>query len=237
MIDFKHYFSGLLVTIMIGCITPLQDKKKDNTMRKPKNELSQKIINNVFGEYFYYPVYDNTLDNLWNSQGNIPDKFQEIIRDDDEYILSRLIACEVLYKQDLLYLHAAGVDNVAQIYCKALEKDITQLANSWGLLYDHDDAGPLGTNLLMTETFANRYLIPLLQNEELRINYDGSEEATFGNDYQYRVKDFAAYYLHKINNIPIHFHRDHGMRDAEIAKFKIKLEEYLSGNAKSTDKK
>ena len=45
---------------------------------------------------------------------------------------------------------------------------------------------------------------------------DGSKEATVGNGYQYRVKDFAAFYIAKIIDTPIAFHRDPADRDAAI---------------------
>jgi hypothetical protein len=53
--------------------------------------------------------------------------------------------------------------------------------------------------------------------------YEGSREAITGNKLQLRVKDFAAYYLGKIENLAIPLQPTHAARDAEIEKLKHRL--------------
>ena len=62
-------------------------------------------------------------------------------------------------------------------------------------------------------------LLNLLENEK-RVYYAGSEEATLGHHYGYRVKDLAAYYISKIRNIPLELDEDPGKRDEAIGRLK-----------------
>ncbi|MCB9230096.1 MAG: hypothetical protein H6581_00410 [Bacteroidia bacterium] len=191
-------------------------------MTAQAKQLEEKLLERSFGPYFYYPPYEATLSNIWNSQSG-PAVLQELIRSDEAATLARLIACETLYATDLLYLQEAGVDHVAEIYCKALSEDVTGMANSWGLLWENDDLGPQGKRLRMCAQSANPFLLPLLDDDRVRTNYQGSEEATLGNLAGYRVKDFAAFYLSKINRIPLEYHREVAERDAAIEVLREKV--------------
>jgi hypothetical protein len=66
-------------------------------------------------------------------------------------------------------------------------------------------------------------LVRLLDNTGAPLTYAGSKEATVGNAYGYRIKDFAAYYLGRIRRIPVSFHSDVAERDQEIARLRQKL--------------
>jgi hypothetical protein len=114
------------------------------------------------------------------------------------------------------------IDRVAAIYTDALVNNTTGMANSWGLLYEHNDEGPIGIMLVMLGEEAIPELVKLLDNETIH-PYHGSEEATVGDDYQFRVKDFAAYYICRIKNIEAVYHETHADRNTEIEKLKILL--------------
>jgi len=81
---------------------------------------------------------------------------------------------------------------------------------------------PLGKQLLLFGDAYTPYLLKLLGNEG-RILYIGSQDATIGNAYQYRVKDIAAYYIAKIKNIPLAFYEEFEKRDREIEQLGKKL--------------
>jgi len=66
------------------------------------------------------------------------------------------------------------------------------MANSWALLWEVRDEGPLGIRLLMVGDDAIPALRPLLADERESMRYLGSEEATVGNELHYRIKDYAA---------------------------------------------
>jgi hypothetical protein len=113
---------------------------------------------------------------------------------------------------------------VAEVYAEALAKNYAGHANVWGLLWENDQPGPVGVRFLMLGEAAVPALRGLLDNETLVDWYAGSEEATIGNAAQYRVKDFAAYYLGDLLRRPIPFHRDLAGRDLEIAKLREALQ-------------
>ena len=84
------------------------------------------------------------------------------------------------------------------------------------MLYEHNDEGSLGISFIILGKASIPALLPLLQNETLHNHYVGSEEATIGNGYQYRIKDVAAYYLGKIGNHPMQYFPDLKERDRQI---------------------
>ncbi|WP_052598543.1 hypothetical protein [Aureispira sp. CCB-QB1] len=51
------------------------------------------------------------------------------------------------------------------------------------------------------------------------------KEAMVGNAYQFRVKDFAAYYICRIKNIEAVYHETQAARDVEIEELKALLKE------------
>ena len=70
-------------------------------------------------------------------------------------------------------------------------------------------------------SISDNWITCLLEDSNGLILYEGSQEATMGNSYQYRIKDIAAFYLSKITNIPIQFYQDFEKRDAEIERLKL----------------
>ena len=61
-------------------------------------------------------------------------------------------------------------------------------------------------------------------DDDRRVYYAGSQEATFGNSYRYRVKDLAAFYISQIGNSPFEVDEAPRKRDEEIEKLKNTLE-------------
>jgi hypothetical protein len=97
------------------------------------------------------------------------------------------------------------------------------MANSWGLLYEHQDDGPVGIAFLTIGMKAIQPLCILLSDERTHLKYQGSVEATVGNRYGYRVKDFAAYYIGRITGKPLKYYRDLADRDRQIDQLKQEL--------------
>ena len=87
--------------------------------------------------------------------------------------------------------------------------------NAWGLLYDLEDVGPSGRHLLALGEAAIPALLGLIDRTEV-VLYEGSEEATIGNDRAYRVKDVAAYFVARLSGRPLGFHPDPAARDRAI---------------------
>jgi len=185
-------------------------------------ELARRLIAREFGPFFEYPQHDRTVDAVWADPEH-HGLLAEIVRTTTMPAEARFLACEVLFRKDILFLQGQDRKQVAAVYAQALVHDYTGAANSWGLLYEHRDEGPVGIVFLQLGDNAVDALVPLLDDAGQRLTYIGSIEATVGNAYHYRIKDFAAYYLARIKGIPIVFHRDFAERDAEIARLRRQL--------------
>lgn len=130
---------------------------------------------------------------------------------------ARFLACEVLFDKHFTFVPGVGPAAVAEIYAHALAHNLTGVANSWGLLYEHDDAGPVGIRFVMIGEPAVPALVGLLDDASRPLGYAGGEDATVGNAYGFRVKDFAAFYLGRIKRISVAFHQCLEDRDREIS--------------------
>jgi hypothetical protein len=142
----------------------------------------------------------------------------------DDYV--RLLASEILFLKKKNFPPADMQDTLAYIYSNALFITATPSSNSglygnlWGYMYNGTQYGNanhdvLGSHLIQIGKKAVPYLSKLLDDTGL-IFYEGSQEATKGNSYKYRVKDAAAYYIGEILGIPVQFHENFIDRDNEI---------------------
>jgi hypothetical protein len=189
----------------------------------PNNELVRRLMTDDYGMVFYWPQHDVTIAKIWAEPGN-PPQLESIVADPASPGRARLIAAEALFANDIGFLSRVDGRAVAELYADALAKNYTGHANAWGLLWENDRPGPVGVRFLMLGEAAVPALRGLLDNETLVDWYAGSEEASIGNAAQYRVKDFAAYYLGDIVGRPVPFRRDRAGRDQEIAKLREALQ-------------
>ncbi len=172
---------------------------------------------------------DDHLKELW-ANGNNKQDLRKIIENPGSSDKSKFLAAELLSKFEVPLTEKAHAD-LARVYAAALKDTNANLdgeyqlsGNMWGYLYEHDDPGELGARIMQFEAAAVPYLQELL-NDNGPVLYEGSREATVGNEYQYRIKDFAAFYLSKITNISITFYHGREQRDAEIERFRKKLKD------------
>jgi hypothetical protein len=184
-----------------------------------RDELARKLIDGEYGLFFYYPQHADTIARVWGDAESRP-MLEELVNDDDAPGKARFIAAEILFARDVLFLERSGRERVADIYAEALRRQYTPHTNAWGLLWENDEAGEAGNRFLILGDRAVPALRALLDDTSILAHYEGSEEATLGNRAQYRVKDFAAYYLGRILRHPIPFHRQPAARDAEIEKLR-----------------
>lgn len=195
---------------------------RSRNMQNQAGELSRKLVNHAYGELFVLPAHEQTIDRIWADSATHP-VLETIVADATQPLPARFFAAEVLFARDLTFLTRVSATMVADIYAHALEQNLTGMANSWGLLYAHHDAGPVGIRFAMLGEAAVTPLLRLLGNADASMTYDGSKEATVGNAYHYRIKDFAAFYLGGIRNIPVEFHSELAERDREINQLKQQL--------------
>lgn len=184
--------------------------------------FAQKLVDREFGDFFIYPQHDQTIDRVW-LEAAPPQLLDQILDDATLSTEAKFLACEVLFKKDVLFLRRHAPEQIAEVYAKALSHDLTRMANSWGLLYDYQDEGPVGSAFLTLGQKAVRALVKLLDDGSTHLKYLGSVEATVGNAYGYRVKDFAAYYLGRILGRPLKYYPTLASRDEQINRLKKEL--------------
>jgi hypothetical protein len=172
-------------------------------------------------------------ESIWRDGANRA-RLEQIVRGDRFPDLTRLLASELLYAKAPGYPPDGWGETLARLYAYALATtgDNAGTAplsgNQWGFMYYTDqlgvaDYGPLGAHLLAAERAAIPHLAPLLDDTDA-IVYEGSRDATTGNNLAYRVKDAAAYYIGKLAGIPVRFHEQPADRDAEIERLKAALQ-------------
>lgn len=204
--------------------TPTNNDLKIDMTNPKSDTIIKKLVEDEYGDFFNYAIQDEIISTVWAEAGGVA-PLKAIVINEEAPTKARLLACEVLMKNEFTFLRDEDVkiDRVAAIYTDALVNNTTGMANSWGFLYEHKDEGPIGIMLVMLGEEAIPELVKLLDNETIHM-YQGSKEATIGNGYQFRVKDFAAYYICRIKNIEAIYHETHAARDAEIEKLKMLLE-------------
>lgn len=185
--------------------------------------FARKLVAREFGEFFIYPMHDETIERIWSDSSH-HQLLDQILDDATVSAEAKFLACEVLFKKDLMFMQRHAPEKVAEIYAQALSNDLTGMANSWGLLYEHEDEGTVGIVFLKIGEKAIPALSKLLDDERTNLKYQGSIEATVGNGYGYRIKDFAAYYIGRILGKPLKYYRDLADRDAQIDSLKKELE-------------
>ena len=190
------------------------------------SDLKDKLVENGYQGLFW--AGGNHSEQLW-ANGENEEKLKYIIRDSSNSFYQRFLSAEVLR------IHGGNFDSemksfLAEIYFEALQYSSVESAykyglmgNLWGLVHE-EDYGEFGEMIIQLGPKAVPYLQQLLNNANA-VLFEGSEEATIGNQYQYRIKDFAAFYLSKITNFPITFYQDSDQRDAEIERLKKMLNE------------
>lgn len=192
-------------------------------INKKRDIITKKLVEDHYGEFFNYAIQDQIISTVWAEAGGVA-PLKAIVVNEEAPTKARLLACEILMQNEFTFLNDENVkiNEVVAVYTNALVNNTTGMANSWGLLYEHDDGGPVGNMFLFFEEEAIPELVKLLDNETIHL-YQGSETATVGNAYQFRVKDFAAYYICEIKNIAAVYHETHEARNEEIEKLKALL--------------
>jgi hypothetical protein len=197
-------------------------KNEEMNIETDTAAFAKKLTDREFGEFFIYPMHDQTIDRIWEDPGN-RQLLDKVLDDDAISNEAKFLACEVFFIKDILFMQRHSPEKMAEVYAQALRDDLTGMANSWGLLYEHEDEGPVGIVFLTIGDKALPALSKLLDDERTHLKYEGSIEATVGNGYRYRVKDFAAYYIGRILGNPLKYYPDLVDRDEQITRLKKEL--------------
>jgi len=160
---------------------------------------------------------DVAVDALWR-EPRAAEALAALVADTGADREARFLAAEILSRKQSGYPSPSESALLAPVYADALRH--AELANIWGMPGELD--GPAGQHLVALGPAAVVALIPLL-NDARTVIYGGSEEATIGNSYEYRVKDFAAFFIHRIGGSPYSLLNTPHERDAEIERLRTSL--------------
>jgi hypothetical protein len=213
----------LVFLVFLSSLTQLAAQMNHENTVDSTQALAARLVTLGYGGLFESGSND-IPDEIWESEENRKLLMAMIVGDDfsSEAIF---LANEIMRRQDLRWIQPRSV-RVAFAYAHALSNwnnnPYETGANLWGFLYHGESPGRLGQVFLDLGQTSTQALIDLLEEERVLL-YEGSQEATLGNSFSYRVKDFAAYYLSRIMQIPIVFHQQNDARDREILALKTKL--------------
>lgn len=221
----KHLLVIFSILFLKGCL--VNDSKSETYMKASFTEIEESLIKIGYRNLFSIGNRKQ-LDSLWADGENL-EKFKDIIESKESTLLGKFLTVEFLnYKK--IKFDDSSKKELGKAYVYALEKTnienddfIGVSANSWGFLYHRNDTGNLGKQLISYGDIVIPDLVALLDVEG-KVLYEGSQDATIGNSYQYRIKDFAAFYISKIKDISMTFYQDFEKRDAEIERLKELLE-------------
>ena len=184
--------------------------------------LIERLEKDFYGNLFNYHSREESIAKI-SREKDLVARLRRIVADEKAPLKARFLACEILSEKEKLFEGEVNRPQLAKIYTRALVQNIPGNANAWGLLYEEKDDGPVGIHFLMIGRDAIPFLSELLDNSDQTLRYEGSEEATVGNAYRYRIKDFAAYYIGRIRGKLVPYHAEHVDRDAEIERLKAAL--------------
>jgi hypothetical protein len=156
------------------------------------------------------------LQHIWNTP-DAPEALEILAVSSNAPMLARFLAAEILFSLGDVRRVETHKQELAEVYVTALADNFTEAANPWGL--PGVTVGLAGEHLLAIGEPMPSKLLNLLDDDK-RVYYEGSQEATLGQRYGYRVKDLAAYFIGRVRNIPFELEEDPGRRDKEIEKLK-----------------
>jgi hypothetical protein len=187
-------------------------------MTNTETQLAHDLVDLGYTELFMR--YDEeAIDSIWD-RPNAPAALAELVLDSSAADQARFLAAEVLFARDDSYPPDSVKSQLAPVYAAALTGNYTEMANPWGLPEELD--GEVGQHVVQLGESAVPSLVPLLE-DDTSIQYGGSKEATYGNAYQYRVKDVAAFLIGQITGLAYEVHMSPTDRDTEIETLKFSL--------------
>ncbi|MFT6502551.1 MAG: hypothetical protein ACJASQ_002678 [Crocinitomicaceae bacterium] len=208
----------------LNSMAPEISSQEDSlSLDKKSKAFANQLINRSFGEFFIYPMHDNTINTIWSDTNNHV-LMDRIMTASDISMEAKFLVCEIYFKKDHRFLERYFIKDIAEIYASALVNNYTGMANSWGLLYEHEDAGTAGAVFLILGDLAIPTLTKLLEDDRILLSYNGSIESTIGNGYKFRIKDFAAYYIGEILNTPLKYFPENPERDSQINELKVRIQ-------------
>ena len=150
--------------------------------------------------------------------------YTQIVEDAARPLPVRFAAALVLRSKSAAQFRRTARRALADVLAAALQRDLVGHAYPWGRLWAGDDPlGLLGRMVVELGRPAIPPLVALLDDTAPRDSYLGREEATEMAMRQYRVKDFAAFYISRITGLELPWQPELADRDQAIAQLRRQL--------------
>lgn len=153
-----------------------------------------------------------------------PAAYGQLIEDGDRPPGVRFAAALVLRSASAIEFKRVNPHATADVFAHALANDLAGYAFPWGTLWaPREPIGALGDIVVELGKPAAPALAALLDDRTPRDRYLGRDEAVAMARRQYRVKDFAAFYLARIAHLELPWEPDLARRDAAIEHMRHEL--------------
>jgi hypothetical protein len=176
-----------------------------------KQALADRLRQTTFMDLFERLDY-RAVDALWEN-GHSRDELERLATDATADLRSRFLVAEILFEKLPGYPPQEIASTLADIYAQVLRDSLAGTANAWGL--PGMPEGQIAGHVLKLGDSAVRALMGLFEDRQ-PVAYEGSQEATYGNSFQFRVKDIAASLVARIRKVPFVPDRNPAARDKAI---------------------
>jgi hypothetical protein len=174
--------------------------------------MAERLMSIGYRQLFQEPS-EEALDAIW-AGGEARRRLEAVALASEMPDAARFLAVEVLYERGPgAFPPPRAFRTLAPVYASALAQNLAGMANPWGLPGTLD--GPVAEHALGLGRSSLDAFRPLL-GDATPLLYGGSQDATLGNSYRFRVKDVAASIVSRIAGIPFDPDPDPVARDREI---------------------
>jgi hypothetical protein len=169
---------------------------------------------------------DPQVADIWRAMPK-PEPYATLIEDPHRPMRVRFAAALVLRSGSIVDFQKVNPRTMAQVFAAALHDDLAGYAFPWGSLWASkpDAVGLLGQVFVEIGKPAEPALGALLDDDSARDVYLGRDVAADMARRQYRVKDFAAFYLARIAKLDLRWEADLARRDEAIDQLRRQLPE------------
>ncbi|HEX4422466.1 MAG TPA: hypothetical protein VH165_31345 [Kofleriaceae bacterium] len=213
---------GLVGLVVIGC-TASQAHEVPRPLHLPVDELAARLAACKVTELATGLAMDPQVSEVWRAFPD-PGVYAMLIESEDRPLEVRFAAALMLRSASAAGFKRVDPRAMAQVFSSALQEDLAGYAFPWGSLWEpHEPIGLLGEVFLELGVPAEPALGALLEDATARDTYLGRDESAAMAKRQYRVKDFAAFYLARIANLDLPWEPDLTRRDETIDQLRRQL--------------
>lgn len=190
---------------------------------KAQSKINPTVLAWLDSTYYFFASYDDTTKSepVWKNGAGKSD-LVAIVNDTTLQLKPRFLAAEILFERDATFPNGTDLFLLGRLYSDALKEPVSAAAE-WGRPFVRKDLGVIGPHLLRIGKPAVPAFASLLDNNE-KIFYSGGDKDTeVPNSYRFRIKDFAAFYICKLNGWRYHCFKSPEKRDKKIARLKQRL--------------